>query len=67
MEKATVSITCAGSFWLVSVVTGSISHVPKSTFAKTGEKLVQVCNQYGLKVINKGALAPELAKKLLLK
>lgn len=66
-EKATVKIYLAGQCWGWNVFSGSTSHVPSKTYAKTGQQLVDICNRYKIKVLNPDAIVPELANQLLLK
>ena len=61
--KATIKVILSGKNWTCQVLTGNLSHTPATTIT-TGEQLVNFCNKYGLKVENKDAIKPELAKKL---
>ena len=44
-------------------VSGDFSKLP-NTVLGTGAKLVNYCNKYGITVLNKDCLLPELASKL---
>lgn len=63
--KAVVKVMAACKFWIMSVQEGSLAHLPNGLIANSGKKLVDICNQYGIKIENKQAIAPELAKKLI--
>lgn len=64
MEKASVKIALAGTHWKFLLQSGSLAHLPKGTVIHTAEKLIQVCNENGIRVENKDAILPKYAEAL---
>ena len=58
-----VKIFFQGQSWGMHCVSGDFSKLP-NTVLGTGAKLVNYCNKYGITVLNKDCLLPELASKL---